>query len=203
MDNAELVDKDLRIGRDIIGLLAAANLAIDDAFCAYVPQVEEWRLVLSSPAVKTLGVHDSYLKMSNALHKSPLLDEIPLRRISLFAPDDGIVERLNALETYRYEGALEIVKSDRNDVSPNFLVFFIPSKIPGGEAPSVSLNGETKLKEFLRDKVGITDRGLQLALGDLEKRGSHTFENLQFNTAKLRDIGLLPPLHPQRVHRRQ
>ncbi len=64
MDNAELVDKDLRIGRDIIGLLAAANLAIDDAFCAYVPQVEEWRLVLSSPAVKTLGVHDSSSRRS-------------------------------------------------------------------------------------------------------------------------------------------
>lgn len=37
MDKAALVDKDLRIGRDIIGLLAAANLAVDEAFWAYVP----------------------------------------------------------------------------------------------------------------------------------------------------------------------
>ena len=44
MDKATLVEKDVRIGNDIMGLLAAADIPVDDAFWAYVPQIEEWRL---------------------------------------------------------------------------------------------------------------------------------------------------------------
>ncbi|MGB8769487.1 MAG: hypothetical protein WCC92_07730 [Candidatus Korobacteraceae bacterium] len=76
--------------------------------------------------------------MSNALHKSPLLDEILLRRISLFAPDDNVIKRLKAFENYRYEGAIEVIKSDRKNGYPIFLVFFAPYKGPGGAIPSVS-----------------------------------------------------------------
>ncbi len=197
-----MVDKDVRIGRDIIGLLAAANLSVDDAFWAYVPQVEEWRLVLSSPIVKKLGVRNSYLKMSNALHKSPLLDEIPLRRISLFAPDDDVIERLKALEKYRYEGAIEIIRSDRKNGSAIFQVFFAPYR-GGGAVPTVQLEGRLELEGFLRDQVGINESDVQLALKELDARGSYSFEGLQVTTAKLRKLGLLHPLHPERVYRRQ
>ncbi len=200
MDKATLVDKDLRIGRDVIGLLRAADLSVDDAFWAYMPQVEEWRLVLSSPRVKELGVRNSYLKMSNALHKSPLWEEIPVSRISLFAPDDDVIERLRGLEKHRYEGALEIIKSDRKDGSPAFLVFFAPYKGQGG---AVELKGKSKLEEFLRDQIGISDSNLETAFRDLDARGSYGFENLRLTTAKLRKLGLLHPLHPQRVYRKQ
>jgi len=200
MDKATLVDKDLRIGRDVIGLLRAADLFVDDAFWAYMPQVEEWRLVLSSPRVKELGVRNSYLKMSNALHKSPLWEEIPVSRISLFAPDDDVIERLRGLEKHRYEGAIEVIKSDRKNGSPIFLVFFAPNKGQGG---AVELKGESKLEEFLRDQIGISDPDVQAALRILDARGSYSFENLQLTTTKLRKIGLLHPLHPQRVYRRQ
>lgn len=200
MDKAILVDRDVRIGRDVIGLLTAADLSVDDAFWAYMPQVEEWRLVLSSPTVKELGVRNSYLKMSNALHKSPLLEEIPLSRISLFAPDDDVIERLNALEKYRYEGAIEIIKSDRKNGSPIFLIFFAPHKGQGG---AVELSGKSELEEFLRDQIGISDSDLQTALRNLDTRGSYSFENLRLTTTKLRKIGLLHPLHPQRVYRKQ
>ncbi len=203
MDKAILVDRDVRIGRDVIGLLTAADLSVDDAFWAYMPQVEEWRLVLSSPRVKELGVRNSYLKMSNALHKSPLLEEIPLSRISLFAPDDDVIERLNALEKYRYEGAIEIIKSDRKNGSAIFQVFFAPYKGPGGGVPSIELSGKSELEEFLRDQIGISDSDLRTAVSDLDRRGSYSFENLRLTTTKLRKIGLLHPLHPQRVCRKQ
>ena len=200
MDQAALVEEDLRIGRDVIGLLAAANLAVSDAFWAYVPQAEEWRLVLSSPAVKTLGVQDSYSRMSNALHKSPLWEEIPLRRISLFAPDEDVIQRLRALEKYRYEGALEVIRNDGKNGRPTFLLFFVPYKGSGGGVPTVALDEKSKLEEFLCDQIGIDDLDLQTALRALESRGSYTFENLHLTTTKLRKVGLLHPLHPRTVY---
>lgn len=203
MDKTTLVETDVRIGNDIIGLLAAADIPVDDAFWAYVPQIEEWRLVLSSPKVKSLGVRDSYLAMSNALHKSPLLDEIPLRRISLLAPDDDLIEKLSGLDKYRYEGALDIIRSDRKNGFGAFLVFFAPYKSRGGEVPTIELNGKSALEDFLRHKIGIQDSEVQAALRVLGARGSYSFENLQLTTAKLRKIGLLHPLHPQRLHRKQ
>jgi hypothetical protein len=200
MDKATLVDRDLRIGRDVIGLLRAADLSVDDAFWAYVPQVEEWRLVLSSARVKELGVRNSYLRMSNALHKSPLWNEIPLSRISLLAPDDDVIERLKDLEKHRYEGAIEIIKSDRKNGSASFLVFFAPYKGEGGAVP---LNGTLKLEEFLRDQIGINDSDIHTAFRELDTRGSYSFEGLRLTTAELRKVGLLHPLHPQRVYRKQ
>lgn len=159
--------------------------------------------MLSSRRVKELGVRNSYLKLSHALHKSPLLDEIPLSRISLFAPDDDVIKKLKTLEKYRYEGALEIVRSDRKNGFRNFLVFFVPYKIAGGEAPAISLNGDAKLEEFLRREIGVDERALQLALNDLDARGSYTFEDLRLTTTKLRKVGLLPPLHSRRAYSKQ
>lgn len=201
MDKTLLVDRDIRIGRDIIGILTAASLSVDDAFWAYMPQVEEWRLVLSSPIVKKLGVRDSHLKMSNALHKSPLLNEIPLNRISLYAPDDDVIRRLETLEKYRYEGALEVIKTDRKDGSPDFLVFFAPYR-GSGDTPQLSLNGESRLQEFLRDEVGISERRIQQAFSELDTRGSYSFENLDLTASRLRGIGLSHPFHPRRIYRK-
>ena len=203
MDKATLVEKDVRIGNDIIGLLAAADIPVDDAFWAYVPQIEEWRLVLSSPKVKSLGVRNSYLAMSNALHKSPLLDEIPLRRISLLAPDDDLINTLKGLDNYRYEGALDIIRSDRKNGFGVFQVFFAPYRGRGGGVPTIELRGKPELEDFLRRKIGIGNSDVQLALRVLDARGSYSFENLQLSTAKLREIGLLHPLHSRKVHRRQ
>lgn len=203
MDTAALVDRDVRIGRDVIGLLTAADLSVDDAFWAYVPQVEEWRLVLSSPMVKKLGVRNSYLKMSNALHKSPLLDQIPLSRISLLAPDDDVIDRLKTLEKYRYEGALHIVRVIRSNKSPLFHITFAPYKSPGGAVPAISLDGDSELACYLHEEIGIEKYEAQKAIRELETRGSYSFSNVQLTTPQLRKLGLLHPLHSQRVYRRQ
>ncbi len=202
MDKATLVDKDLRIGNDVIGLLAAADIPVDDAFWAYVPQLDEWRLVLSSLKVKKLGVRNSYLAMSKALHRSPLLDEIPLRRISLLAPDDDLIEQLKGLDKHRYEGALDIIRSNGKNKPQVFLVFFAPYR-GGGAVPTVELNGKAQLESFLRDRVRIRDSEVQAALRDLDTRGSYSFENLQLGTADLRRLGLVDPRPPHRVSQKR
>jgi len=201
VDKGALVERDLRIGNDIIGLLTAADMPVDDAFWVYDPQIEEWRFVLSSPKVKVLGVRNSYLTLSKALHKSPLLQEFPLTRISLLSSDDDEFERLRGLDKHRYEGALDIIRSDRKDGSAIFLAFFAPYKGSGGAVPTRELDGKSQLEHFLRDEVAIEDSDVQAALRDLDIRGSYSFENLRLTASKLRKIGLLHP--SQRAYRKQ
>jgi len=193
MDKTTLVDKDVRIGSDIIALLTAAGIPVDNAFWIYAPQIDEWRLILASPKVKSLGVRDSYLAMSNVLHGSPLLKEIPLRRISLLSPDDEAVRRMRDLENYDYEGALRVVRFSRANRPPSFHVTFAPYKGPGGAVPSIAFDGNSELEKFLRAQIGIEEDDVRAALRSLEMRGSYSFPNVQLTRAQLRRLRLLPP----------
>lgn len=194
MDKATLVTEDLRIGNDVIGLLTAAGIPVDDAFWVYAPQIDEWRLVLSSRKVKDLGVRNCYLAMSNALHESPLLKQIPLRRISLLSPDDEVVQRMRRLERHIYEGALHVVRSHRPNRPPTFHVTFAPYRDPGGAIPTVAFGGESDLEKFLREQIKIEDYDIRTAARELAVRGSYSFPNVQLATGQLRRLRLLPPL---------
>ena len=200
MDKAALVEKDLRVGRDILGLLTAAGIPVDEAFWVYDTQAQDWRLVLSSPKVSELGERQSYLQMLKLLHRSPLVKKLKpaLVRFSVFAPGDEEIKRLRALENYRYEGALEIIRSDPKNGHPFFSVFFAPYR-GGGSVKTVELRGEAKLENFLRDEAGIFESDVKRALGELAAHGSYSFENLQLSTAKLRKLDLLHPRVPRRV----
>ena len=193
MDQTALVEKDVQIGRDIIGLLTAAGIPIDDAFWAYAPEIAEWRLMLACPKVKTLGLQSCYMELSRVLHGSPLLREIPLQRISLVAPDDDMIQRLRRLENFTYEGALHIVRFTRGSRHFMFHVTFAPYRGPGGAIPSVAFKDETALRNFLQAHIGIDESDIQKTIRELQVRGSCSFPNVQLTTSQLRRYRLLPP----------
>lgn len=212
MDKTALVVDDVRMGRDIIAWLAAAGMPVDDAFWVYQPPTEEWRLFLSSPWVDQKGIRTTYLALSNALHKSPLVRQLPIRRISLLSPSDPLVKKARSSiqspdqassryywihyhelhDSYRYTGSLHVVRSMRHDDRISYQITFAPYKGPGGAVPAAEVIGDEALVQFLTEQIGIDAAEAQSALRELQARGSHSFPNVQLRTRDLRKLGLLP-----------
>lgn len=212
MDKTTLVDDDVRSGRDIIAWLAASGMPVDEAFWMYQDPTEEWRLFLSSPWVDEKGIRTTYLVLSNALHKSPLLRQLPIRRISVLSPSDPLIKtaRSSSLfpdqpgaqyywihhhdvgDSYRYTGALHVVRSRGHGGKSVYQITFAPYKGPGGAVPAAEVTGDQALTQFLTDQIGIDAVDVQFALRELQIRGSHSFPNIQLGTRDLRRLGLLP-----------
>jgi hypothetical protein len=197
MDQATLVEKDIRIGNDIIGLLTAAGIPVVDAFWAYMPEIEEWRLILTSPKVQQIGVRNAYLALSRALNNSRLVDEIPLRRLSLLSPKDQLVRNVRTRLSHSYEGSLHIVQSSSatrraETYTDTYMVTFAPHIAAGGAIPMVSLDGKDTLRHFLVDQAGVDAQEADRAIEQLGRRGSFSFPKLRLNTSDLRRLRLLP-----------
>jgi hypothetical protein len=197
VDKAALVDHDLRIGSHVISLLAANGIPVQDAFWVYLPQVEEWRLILSSPFVNQKGTRQTYVALSNILNKSPLISEIPVRRISVLSPSDPALQRIRSGlgldEAFIYEGSLHVFQSRRKDGTSLYHVTFAPYSGPGGAIPVLNFAGEDELSDFLINKVGIRRHDVVRAQEELRLRGTSNFPMVHLRTGDLRRFGLLPP----------
>ena len=213
MDKAALVDHDLRIGNHVISLLAGNGVAVQEAFWVYVSQVEEWRLVVSSPFVDQKGTRQTYIAVSNILNKSPLISEIPVRRISVLSPRDPVLHRLKDTlgipagpafspsgrigqyvldEAFMYGGSLHVFQSRRRDGTLLFHVTYAPFKGPGGAIPVLTFVGDQELRDFLSKKIGIREREITKAREELQLAGTFDFP-IHLRTGDLRRLGLLPP----------
>lgn len=72
MDKAALVGIDLEAGEQLIDLLEAHEFPISAAYWLFTPEWDEWRLVLASPIVDSLGSRNAYRRISDVLRKEPV-----------------------------------------------------------------------------------------------------------------------------------
>jgi hypothetical protein len=97
-------------------------------------------------------------------------------------------------ESYRYAGALHVVRSIGRGGRKIYQITFAPYRSPGGTVPAVEVTGDEALSQFLTDQIGIDSSDVRYALKELQLRGSHSFPDVQLHTKDLRTLGLLPKL---------
>jgi hypothetical protein len=78
MDKAALVGVDLGKGAEIVRILDDAGLKVKVALWTYLPEYEEWRLVLASRRFDEVGAFDAYGLLHDALEKGDItLEQTP------------------------------------------------------------------------------------------------------------------------------
>lgn len=108
MATTALVERDLDIGRRILGALAKADVAVSIALWAYAPQISEWQLFIATPLVDSIGPKLAYEKVLRTLHQAGMDPELPWRQIFLRSPKDPV---LKSLEDQTSEsGPIEIME---------------------------------------------------------------------------------------------
>ena len=215
MDKTSLVERDVKLGNQIIAVITAAGISVEDALWVYYPQVEEWRLVLSTPLVDQKGPRDSYLQILNTIKKAGILEDLPLRRMATLSPRDPLLKNMRSAfglpgptgfrqgarignyvfdEAYIYGGSIHIVRdTPQRGQEPNFRVIFSPYSGPGGAVPSREFYGEALLSEFLRDELHIDPFLIGKILSELRIHGATSVPNVRVGTSELRRLRLLPP----------
>jgi len=110
MATTALVDRDLDIGRKILGVLDLAGITVNVAFWAHVPQISEWQLFIATPLVDAKGPRLAYEQVLRVLKDAGMESQLPWRRIFLRSPKDPV---LRSLENRRSEGgSIEIMESE-------------------------------------------------------------------------------------------
>jgi hypothetical protein len=109
MATAALVDRDLDIGRKILVVLAQANIAVNVAFWAYVPQISEWQFFIATPLVDSKGPKAAYEQVLRTLHDAGMDPQLPWRRIFLRSPKDPVLRFLEK-QTEIPDGSISITE---------------------------------------------------------------------------------------------
>jgi hypothetical protein len=82
MDKIALVSTDLERGAETLRKLDEAGLIVNVALWAYLPEYEDWRLILAARSLDTLKVREAYRAVNDSLDAGGLdVERIPPLRI--------------------------------------------------------------------------------------------------------------------------
>ena len=192
MDKATLVRSDLEIEGRVLEALSRANIPVTLCDWNYVPEIDEWQLVLATPWHDTKGPLEAYSRVIAVLQSAGIYEDVPIRRVSVLSPNDSLVKTLEQDVRYRTEGAIHIISHDQNE--PNhekvYSVIFAPFTGPGGAVPARRITGLRELRKFLEERLHIGKTSVDEALAELARKGSTSLFNVQLTNREARRLGL-------------
>jgi hypothetical protein len=191
VDKATLVRSDLEIEGRVLAALSLARIPVTLCDLNYVPQLDEWQVVIATPWHDTKGPRETYARVIKALQEAAIYDQVPIRRIFLKSPDDPLVKSLEREIMAKSEGAVHILAENRNaNTERRYSVIFAPFAGPGGAVPSRRFVGEDSLRGFLENDLYISRSSIDEAISELHRKGSTSLFNVQLTRKELRKLRL-------------
>jgi hypothetical protein len=97
MGKTTLVDTDIEDGEALLNKLDESKFNVKAALWLYMPDPEEWRLILASPIVDMKGPKKAYETVQSQLQGIGQKDKLSLQNISLVSPDDKLIKALKSV----------------------------------------------------------------------------------------------------------
>lgn len=97
MDKKTLVNIDIEEGKKLIDLLDRSGMNISSAFWLYLTEIQEWRLMLATPDIDTLGRKKTYAKILELLNQHLESIDMPLDAISVISPEQELNRHLRTV----------------------------------------------------------------------------------------------------------
>lgn len=117
-------------GADLTRSLDRAHWPVAASLWSFVPETNQWRLILASSAVAEEGPLAAYRHVSQALRSSA--SKLSLDSVSVVAPTDSLVKVLTS--AYRTDSGLEGRRVFRTAINGHFVddayVYRLPSVAP-------------------------------------------------------------------------
>lgn len=186
MDKAILVRSDLEAEGRVMEALSRARLPITLCDWNYVPELDEWQLVVATPWYDSKGPREANRLVIDALLKAGAYELIPIRRLFVKSPDDPLVKAMERDLKFRTEGSIHVLKHTPTEYS----VVFAPYAGRGGSVPYVRFPDEAELRDFLLNRVGVSPYAVDDALANLAARGNASIPNVQLSARRARSLGL-------------
>ena len=190
MDKTALVRSDLEIEGQVLAALSIARVPVSLCQLNYVPQLDEWQLVIATPWYDTRGPRQAYSRVIEILQKAGIYEEVPIRRVFLQSPSDPTVKILEKDIVNKAEGTVHVVRYGQNNHSTYYSVIFTPFAGPGGAVPSRRFVGVEQLRIFLEKDLYISRSSVEEALSELNHKPSTLIFPVQLTRKELRRLGL-------------
>jgi hypothetical protein len=117
MDKATLVDADMKAGEVLLNKLDETKFDVRAALWFYMPDSEEWRLILASPTVDAEGPKKAYEIVQSQLQGLDQGYELSLQNISLVGPGDKLIKLLKlAIKTGKGVSHIRFTRNVINNV---------------------------------------------------------------------------------------
>jgi hypothetical protein len=93
-----LVTPEIEAGQELLKAIDREGLPVRTAFWYYLPDSEQWRLILASPLVDESGPSAAYGRVQGILDKLelPMRDALPLAGISVVSPASELPRLISA-----------------------------------------------------------------------------------------------------------
>jgi hypothetical protein len=121
MDKTTLVEKDIGDGKILIENLDRSKFKLVGALWFYYPASDEWRLLLVSPLVDTIGPRQCYTIIQSVIEDLVLGDGISLGldRVSVLSPKDKLIRLLKV--AIRTGEGISTMRFTRNTINGVFI----------------------------------------------------------------------------------
>ena len=191
MDQIALVKTDRVIEAEVLDALDKAHLPVALCKWNYVPQVEEWQLIIATPWHDSKGPRTTWKALISALDKAGIYARVPMRRVFLKSPADPLVKLLQQEAGSQWEGVVHVLRHPGNGHAPGYSVVFTP--VTG--AGSVGVRRFSKLddlKSFLLEDLGLGPSSVESAVGEMVRRSAGEIRPVSLTARQIKKLGLGP-----------
>src|SRR5271167_3928500 len=106
MDQTVLVKNDLDVGAQVLEALSRVKFPLTLGEWIYVPELEEWHMILATPWYDSKGLRTTYQALIEALQAARIYERVPLRRVVVKSPSDPVVKALQQELKEQKQGTL-------------------------------------------------------------------------------------------------
>lgn len=169
-----MVRNDLEIGGLVMNALSHDRIPVTLCVWNYVPQLEEWQLVIATPWYDTRGPREANDRVLAALGTAGIYQRVPIRRLLVLSPNDPIVRALEREVQARTEGELFIIREDQNHptMGRHYSLIFTPFASSQGAVPVKKVIGLDRLREVLGSQLRIWPTLVAETIEELESKGT-------------------------------
>ena len=191
MDKETLVTSDIEIEGAVVAALSRAQIPVTAVDWNWVPQLDEWQLIVVTSLHDTKGPHQTYTRIIAALSEAGVYQNVPIRRLFVKSPEDPIAKKLIQELKITGEGSIHIIRVVMHDGRQQYSVVFAPYSGTGGAIPSVRLTDDKKLRDFLGKRIGVASYLIDQAFTQLATKGSASIFNVRLSLRRAKILKLV------------
>ena len=189
MDQAILVRSDRIIEAQVLEALDRVRVPVTLCEWNYVPQLEEWQLIIATPWHDSKGPLTTYRAVVDALEKAGIYQRVPMRRVILKSPGDALVKVLQQEARTQWDGSVHILRHHGNGKPQEYSLVFAPVRREGA-APVQRFSTLDELKSFLSDDLRLNVSSLHDALDEMRRTGAGSIYPVTLTTRQIKKLGL-------------
>lgn len=190
MDKAALVTNDLEVEGLVISALSRARIPVAAVEWYWVPQLDEWQLVVVTSLHDTKGPREAYARVIEALSSAGVYERVPIRRLFLKSPGDPFAQEMIRQLKLTTEGSIHILGSTNGAAHACYSVVYAPYLGTGGPIPSVRVENDESLRTFLEKRIGIPPYEVARALNQVAQKGHASIFNVRLDLRRAKKLKL-------------